>query len=223
MFRRWAPADPMPIVLMAMGTAVVGQAALHWSSAIAWGAVAVPVLAGLGMAAVVRGGSDERGTRGEGEGVRRGLNAGLVDLPGPDTLNQSDAWSCVESRDRFSHTAANEIVALDLDDGDEAGGMVLQQWSRRIDPHGQEVLSGEVRIEYPDGARLAVAHIPWQPAFSGLPEVSLEAVDGDEAEVQLDQLRSFGMRLTARRSEASCGFTVVAFHVQARQSLRAAA
>lgn len=213
--------DPLPTALTALGIVVAAQAANAWSPLLGFGLVALPVLLSLVLAAALVRPTKSR------------------QPPGQDTLDvvasshsESEDRALVVSGVRDNSVILGEhavepssqmLVAWDAEQADGDGGKVLQDWSRRIDPAGLETLSGKFRIEYVEGSRTAVAHIPWLPAFSGLPDVSLEPVEGDEAEVRIEELRSWGMRLSARRSESLAGFTLVEFHVQSLQNLRRAA
>jgi hypothetical protein len=191
-----------------------------------FGAVAVPVLVCLGLSTVLRGAI--RSPRAVARASAGKVTADLDVSPQGTLLGEpkeSPTSAPFEGSDTPTNHPEHAVAWETKEANSEAAGIALQKWSRLKDEEGRETLSGQIRIEYAESCRTAVAHVPWQPAFKGLPEVSLEAVDGDEAELQLDMLRSYGMRISARRSttEDDCGYTVVEFFVQPRQLMRAAA
>lgn len=111
------------------------------------------------------------------------------------------------------------------DDDANSEGLLVQSWRRRVAPDGSESVSGEALVPFAAGEKVASVHIPWQPPLAGPPTVWTEVVDGDEADVQVDVVRPYGMRLLVRRLEnvEQTGSTRIEFYGATSDEMRAAA
>jgi hypothetical protein len=74
---------------------------------------------------------------------------------------------------------------------------------RRKDEHGGEVIDGTIRVVFEVGQKRAHLHVPFSPPLPGLPEVECEAVSDDSVRCKVAVRQPYGIRIEARRSEAS--------------------
>ena len=71
---------------------------------------------------------------------------------------------------------------------------LVQQVSRtRMD--GVETVVGYFRIEFLPNQKRQVLHVPFVPAFEGLPEVELHASDHEDVRIRMTDCQKFGLRL----------------------------
>ncbi len=74
---------------------------------------------------------------------------------------------------------------------------------RQKDEHGGEMIEGTIRVFFDVGQKRAHLHIPLSPPLDGLPEVECEAVSDDSVRCKVAVRQPYGIRIEARRSDAS--------------------
>ncbi|MEZ6032319.1 MAG: hypothetical protein R3C17_04445 [Planctomycetaceae bacterium] len=77
------------------------------------------------------------------------------------------------------------------------------QMERQKDEHGGEMIEGTIRVFFDVGQKRAHLHVPLSPPLAGLPEVECEAVSDDSVRCKVAVRQPYGIRIEARRSEAS--------------------
>jgi hypothetical protein len=77
------------------------------------------------------------------------------------------------------------------------------QMERQKDEHGGEMIEGTIRVFFDVGQKRAHLHIPLSPPLAGLPEVECEAVSDDSVRCKVAVRQPYGIRIEARRSDAS--------------------
>ena len=81
-----------------------------------------------------------------------------------------------------------------------AGGATLE---RIRDEHGGEMIEGTIPVFFEIGQKRAHLHVPFSPPLPGLPEVECEPVGEDSVRLKVAVRQPYGIRIEARRSEAS--------------------
>ena len=78
----------------------------------------------------------------------------------------------------------------------------LQEQLRRSQTEeGHERVEGTVRIRFEPGQRIGHAHIPFCPAFAGVPRFECELIEGPDGRVKATQVQPFGARVEAKLAE----------------------
>jgi len=111
-----------------------------------------------------------------------------------------------------------ELEADDEQDANFAGNTVMQsatsstthttplgdvKMERLKDDLGGEMIEGTIRVFFEVGQKRAHLHVPFSPPLAGLPEVECEAVSDDSVRCKVAVRQPYGIRIEARRSEAS--------------------
>jgi hypothetical protein len=94
---------------------------------------------------------------------------------------------------------ANDWEPLDSETLPES---VNQQWVRLLDESGKDSATGMIRAVFAPTERVTSVHLGFCPPFATTPELSIEAVDGEEATIQLGQVLPYGARIELRRRTA---------------------
>jgi hypothetical protein len=93
---------------------------------------------------------------------------------------------------------ARDDDVRDMDLGiDELEAEVTQRWTRRM-VDGWDMLEGWQRAAVERGARVVQLHVAVCPAFEGMPEASVELIDGEAASLRVAEATAFGLRVEAR-------------------------
>ena len=71
------------------------------------------------------------------------------------------------------------------------------------DEHGGEMIEGTIEVFFEVGQKRAHLHVPFSPPLPGVPEVECEPVGEDSIRVRVAVRQPYGIRIEARRSEAS--------------------
>lgn len=71
------------------------------------------------------------------------------------------------------------------------------------DEHGGEMIEGTIEVFFEIGQKRAHLHVPFSPPLPGVPEVECEPVGEDSIRVRVAVRQPYGIRIEARRSEAS--------------------
>lgn len=71
------------------------------------------------------------------------------------------------------------------------------------DEYGGEMVEGTVRVVFETGQKRANLHIPFTPPLPGIPEVECESVGDDVLRLKVPVRQPYGIRIEARRSDAS--------------------
>ena len=80
------------------------------------------------------------------------------------------------------------------------------------DEHGGEMIEGTIGVHFEVGQKRAHLHVPFSPPLPGLPEVECEPAGDDPIRVRVAVRQPYGIRIEARRSEASASLkTEVSF------------
>ena len=88
---------------------------------------------------------------------------------------------------------------------------VLQQMTRSKTAEGLERLEGTFWVEFPAEALTATVHIPFCPAFSGIPKVQAFPAEETDAGLRITSLpKPFGVRIDVKRSGSAIGRFCVA-------------
>lgn len=129
-------------------------------------------------------------------------------------------WDGHSLSDRPGVTASVSMVFDDENasatDCDELPSDIDQQWTRRRDEQGREVIEGTVRATFAAGQRIAHVHLAICPPLGRTPQVDAEPVAGPPTAVSLGAAVPQGIRLDVRRLESIdvADSAVVAFYIQ---------
>ncbi len=75
---------------------------------------------------------------------------------------------------------------------------VSRQLTRCKDEDGADTLCGMLREAFAAGERTRDIHLVFCPAFTSIPSVSVDQVDGPETRIKVAEVQSYGARLEAR-------------------------
>ncbi len=87
-------------------------------------------------------------------------------------------------------------------DGESLSEEINQQWVRLVDESGKDTATGMVRALFAPTERVTSVHLGFCPPFSVTPEVAVDAVEGEDATVQIGQVLPYGARIELRRRNA---------------------
>ncbi len=87
-------------------------------------------------------------------------------------------------------------------DGESLSEEINQQWVRLVDESGKDTATGMVRALFAPTARVTSVHLGFCPPFAVTPEVAVDAVEGEDATVQIGQVLPYGARIELRRRNA---------------------
>jgi len=74
------------------------------------------------------------------------------------------------------------------------------QWNSRSQIAGADKLEGWVRVQLPAGQKSVSVHVPFSPAFSGVPQVECEPIECEsEVSIRASDVFTYGMRMDLRR------------------------
>ena len=76
-------------------------------------------------------------------------------------------------------------------------------FERIEDEFGGVMVEGTVKVVFEAGQKRANVHIPFSPPLPGVPEVECESVSDDVLRLKVPVRQTYGIRIEARRSEAS--------------------
>ena len=76
-------------------------------------------------------------------------------------------------------------------------------YERTRDEFGGQMIEGTSRIVFAEGQKRANLHIPFSPPLPGIPNVECEAVGNESLRLKVPVRQSYGIRIEARRSDAS--------------------
>ena len=96
-------------------------------------------------------------------------------------------------------------------------GNVLTQWmTRSVESGGCESIEGAVRLGFAAGAKKSVAHVAFWPPLCAAPNFDCHLLDDAAVRVKAAEVRSYGVRIEAQRTETEAEQTVeVAFSARA--------
>ena len=60
-----------------------------------------------------------------------------------------------------------------------------------------------MKIRFDKDQKRANLHVPFSPPLAGMPDVECECVDGENVRLKVPVKQSYGIRIEARRSDAS--------------------
>lgn len=83
------------------------------------------------------------------------------------------------------------------------GRRALPDLERVQDEHGGELIEGVMTVRFEKDQKRANLHVPFSPPLAGMPEVECECVDGENIRLKVPVKQSYGIRIEARRSDAS--------------------
>lgn len=76
-------------------------------------------------------------------------------------------------------------------------------FDRVQDEYGGELVEGTIRVRFEPGQKRAQLHVPFSPPLAGVPDVECEPVGGEALRVRVPVRQTYGIRIEARRSDAS--------------------
>ncbi|MCR9198506.1 MAG: hypothetical protein NXI04_07685 [Planctomycetaceae bacterium] len=79
----------------------------------------------------------------------------------------------------------------------------VPEFERTSDAHGGELVEGVMTVRFDKGQKRANLHIPFSPPLKGMPDVECECVDDVPVRLKVPVRQSYGIRIEARRSDAS--------------------
>lgn len=79
----------------------------------------------------------------------------------------------------------------------------VPEFERTHDAHGGELVEGVMTVRFDRGQKRANLHIPFSPPLKGMPDVECECVDDVPVRLKVPVRQSYGIRIEARRSDAS--------------------
>lgn len=93
------------------------------------------------------------------------------------------------------------LPEMESDSADAESDSHVSQWLKRgRSPEGGEFIEGGMTIRFSSGQSHAVAHLPFQPALAGIPEVECEVLDNASVRLKVAARQAYGIRIEARRS-----------------------
>lgn len=189
----------VPLDRIAMGSAAIGLASLTIAlsfAAIAWFVLA---LAWMAVAVAAAWTCDPVALHAVGQRLRHSIARPLVPL-----TERYASW--------LPTTAPlTSIVAIDAT-GDDTPSCELV---RRKLPDGSHVWLGTLWIEFSAGQRTATEHLPFCPAFPGVPTVEFAQLDGPAARLRLGQALPNGARLEVKLASVAKTAEVVVVEFRA--------
>lgn len=98
--------------------------------------------------------------------------------------------------------------AIHADNSDDADNTDARpdsgiKFERIQDDFGGEMIEGTIRVLFEPGQKRAHLHVPFSPPLPGIPEVEVETVGDEQLRLKVGVRQSYGIRIEARRSEAS--------------------
>lgn len=99
--------------------------------------------------------------------------------------------------------AGNSVVPSAMSPTTHATPLSDVKMERLKDDLGGEMIDGTIRVFFEVGQKRAHLHVPFSPPLAGLPEVECEAVGDDSVRCKVAVRQPYGIRIEARRSEAS--------------------
>lgn len=132
---------------------------------------------------------------------------------------------CLMNRtEKFAHPSAEHDERIDFEREFEADfpeedfeENAFQQWTRTFQPEVADILSGWVRFDFVPDQRLGSIHLPFSPAFSGIPDIEIHQIEGPEVKINIAQLMPYGARLDLKRSDQTAEASV-RIHISVVQS-----
>lgn len=116
-----------------------------------------------------------------------------------DHKSGSESWGQTAHRNRataeIAQTAAPQSAPADQNDS--------LTFERIEDEFGGVMVEGTVQIHFEIGQKRANVHVPFSPPLPGVPEVECESVGDDVLRLKVPVRQTYGIRIEARRSEAS--------------------
>jgi hypothetical protein len=148
-------------------------------------------------------------------GMSLGRGSGLPALLAWSLFLGEEGWAWFRQAAwfrRLPHLAQN---------GRSSADRLIQQMTRTLTPHGEEIIRGSLAVRIDRGSRMAAGHVAFCPPFVERPSFHVESDDRENATLKVSQLFPHGARIEVRLPQmARADITVyVRFIAQARQAV----
>jgi hypothetical protein len=106
-------------------------------------------------------------------------------------------------------TASGDVARDGMERGLDVDAAVMQKMVRTIVAEGEELIRGQLRVQFVPGQRTAAAHVAFCPSFDQTPQVEFRQASGPDTRVKLAQIYPYGARFDLKLAAVAAESTSV--------------